>query len=176
MVDEDAGTPAGNGGLESREPSVEDLVSLCRHLNEEGAEYLIVGGFAMRAAGYDRRTMDVDLLISTDLENEAKVFRALASLPDQAVLELQPGEVARYSVVRVADEIVVDLMRAACGIDYRGASGEIDVRTIDGVKIPFASPRLLWKTKAPTRREKDQADLVFLRAYFAERGEEPPQP
>lgn len=41
--------------LESREPSLEDLVELCRHLNQAGARYLIIGGFAMRAAGYDRR-------------------------------------------------------------------------------------------------------------------------
>jgi len=41
--------------LESREPALEDLVELCRHLNQAGARYLIIGGFAMRAAGYDRR-------------------------------------------------------------------------------------------------------------------------
>jgi hypothetical protein len=91
---------------ESREPSVEDLVDLCRHLNAAGARYVVVGGFAMRAAGYDRRTMDIDLLIDPELENEARVYDALAYLPDEAVRELKPGEVSQYSVVRVADEIV----------------------------------------------------------------------
>lgn len=43
--------------LESREPSLDDLVELCRHLNAEKARYVIVGGFAIRAAGYDRRTL-----------------------------------------------------------------------------------------------------------------------
>ncbi len=42
--------------LESREPSLEDLVELCRHLNQAGARYSIIGGFAMRAVGYGRRT------------------------------------------------------------------------------------------------------------------------
>ncbi len=28
--------------------------------------------------------------------------------------------------------------------------------------------------KAPTKREKDMPDLVFLRQYFAARGETPP--
>lgn len=77
--------------LESREPSVEDLVDLCRHLNAAGARYLVVGGFAVRAAGYDRRTMDVDLLIDSDPDNEARVYEALRCLPDQAVRELEPG-------------------------------------------------------------------------------------
>lgn len=45
--------------LESREPTVEDLRDLCRALNERGALYIVIGGFAMRAAGYNRRTMDV---------------------------------------------------------------------------------------------------------------------
>ncbi len=43
--------------LESREPTLEDLRDLCRALNERGAQYVVVGGFAIRAAGYNRRTM-----------------------------------------------------------------------------------------------------------------------
>ena len=142
MVYEDDSTSSpDNEELESREPSVEDLVNLCRHLNQEQAHYIVIGGFAIRALGYDRRTMDVDLLVDKDIENETKVYRALESLPDKAVLELAPGEVARYSVVRVADEIVVDLMKTACGIGYGEALDDIIYREIDGVRIPFASPR-----------------------------------
>jgi hypothetical protein len=88
----------GQGGLNpeaSRPPSVEDLVHLCAELNAKGARYLVVGGFAIRGAGYIRETMDVDLLINTSLENEALVYAALESLPDQAVKELGPGEVSR---------------------------------------------------------------------------------
>ena len=48
------------------------------------------------------------------------------------------------------------------------------VREVDNVKIPFASPRLLWRMKVNTHREKDAADLIFLRQWFAERGETPP--
>lgn len=66
-------------GLESREPSIEDLRDLCRGLNARGAEYVVVGGFAMRAAGYDRRTMDIDLVIRASAENEARVLAALIS-------------------------------------------------------------------------------------------------
>ena len=47
-------------------------------------------------------------------------------------------------------------------------------REVDGVPIPFASPRLLWRMKSVTRREKDAEDLLFLRQWFAQRGEEPP--
>ena len=86
---------------EARQPTLTDLVSLCRELNHREALYMVIGGFAIRAAGYDRTTMDVDLLIATDLENEARVVAALATLPDKAILEMEPGEVEAYSVVRV---------------------------------------------------------------------------
>ena len=48
------------------------------------------------------------------------------------------------------------------------------IHTVDGVDIPFASPRLLWRMKTVTHWEKDAGDLVFLRYWFTERGEEPP--
>ena len=114
-------------------------------------------------------------LVLLDMENETKVFSALSTLPDNAVRELQPGELQQYNVIRVGDEIVVDLMRSAGGIDYAEAAKEVVVREVDSVPIPFASPRLLWRMKAVTHREKDRGDLVFLRQWFAERGEEPPK-
>ena len=161
--------------LEPREPSVEDVRDLCRELNQRQARYVVVGGFAIRAAGYNRRTMDVDLIVAGDSENEARVFAALATLPDNAVRELKPGELQQYNVIRVADEVLVDLMRSAGRIDYEEASKDVVVREVDGVPIPFASPRLLWRMKAVTHREKDAGDLVFLRHWFAEQGQEPPR-
>ena len=160
--------------LEAREPTVEDLRNLCRELNARGAKYVVVGGFAMRAANYSRSTMDIDMVVAADSENEAKVYSALATLPDNAVRELHSGELQQFSVIRVADEIVVDLMRSAGGIDYEEAAKDVVVREIDDVRIPFASPRLLWRMKIVTHREKDAPDLLFLRQWFAERGEEPP--
>jgi hypothetical protein len=54
------------------------------------------------------------------------------------------------------------------------AAKDVNVREVQGVPIPFASPRLLWRMKAVTHHAKDAADLVFLRHWFAERGEKPP--
>jgi hypothetical protein len=161
--------------LSSREPTPSDLRDLCRELNQRGAKYVVIGGFAMRAANYNRRTMDVDLIVASDPDNEAKVFSALSTLPDNAVRELEPGELQKHNVVRVADEILVDLMRSAGGIDYAEAVKDVVIRDVEGVLIPFASPRLLWRMKAITYREKDAGDLVFLRHWFAQRGEEPPR-
>jgi hypothetical protein len=66
----------------------------------------------------------------------------------------------------VADEIVVDSMTAG-GIAYDEASGDLVVREVDGIPIPFASPRILWRMKAVTHREKDAPDLLFRKQWFA---------
>ncbi len=160
--------------LEPRPPTEDDLVALCRQLNQVGARYVVVGGFAMLAAGYPRMTNAVDLMVATNSENEALVFQALATLPDNAVRELQPGELEKFTVIRVADEIVVDLMKSAGGIDYAEAAKDVVVREVAGVPIPFASPRLLWRMKAVTHRAKDTADLLFLRHWFESQGQTPP--
>lgn len=160
--------------LEPRAPVEEDLVAICRRLNELGARYLVVGGFAIIYGGYPRGTNDIDLVIATDLENEGRVYRALEILPDRAVRELDPGDVEKFIVVRVCDEVVVDLMRSAAGIAYEEAAAEVVVREVQGVPIPFASHQLLWRMKVHTHREKDAGDLVFLRDYFRARGEAPP--
>ena len=115
MDDQNAGAEQPAENLISRPPTEDDLVGLCRELNQRGAKYVVVGGLAIIAAGLPRMTADVDLIVAVDLENEAKIYAALATLPDNAVRELQPGELSQYTVVRVADEILVDLMRSAGG-------------------------------------------------------------
>ncbi len=176
MVDEANRTSSDEEELTSRDPTTTDLASLCRELNSRGVSYLVIGGFAIQGAGYNRHTGDIDLLIDPDPSNEARAFQALEILEDKAVLQLDPGDVQKFTVVRVADEIVVDLMASASGITYREAEKDTLMREIDGVAIPFASPELLWRMKSATHRAKDAADLVFLGEYFKARGEEPPSP
>ncbi len=175
MDEPNAGAKPDPRELEPRPPLEADLVKLCRELNSRGARYVVVGGFAVIAAGLPRVTGDIDLMVSVDRENETKVFSALSTLPDNAVRELQPGELERYNVIRVADEIIVDLMRSAGGIEYEEAAKDVVVRVVQGVAIPFASPRLLWRMKIVTHREKDAGDLAFLRYWLSEHGERPPK-
>jgi hypothetical protein len=56
-----------------------DLIDLLRALNDEGAEYLVVGGYAFAVHGRVRATKDVDIFVGTDPQNAAKVWRALAA-------------------------------------------------------------------------------------------------
>ncbi|MBP9902587.1 MAG: hypothetical protein IT579_08430 [Verrucomicrobia subdivision 3 bacterium] len=151
---------------ESRPPTVTDLLTVCRSLNAQGANYMVVGGFAVNQHGFTRATMDIDVLIDDSPENQLRAKKALEVLPDKAVLELGEDDLRNYVVVRICDEVVVDLMTLACGISYRDGESEIQVFTIDGVPIPFASAKLLLRTKQ-TFREKDAEDRMFLEAKIA---------
>ena len=156
MDDQDDGK-----ALESRPPTLEDLVKLCRALNEEGARYLVIGGMAVIQAGFVRATADIDLLVDAASENQEKIRAALMQLPDQAVREVNPDDLDNYVVVRVADEIVVDLMKVACGVDYEEGSKSVVWVKVKEEVIPFASPELLLRLKN-TVREKDKIDRMFL--------------
>jgi hypothetical protein len=129
----------------------------------------VVGGFAIIQAGYARFTDDLDLLVDASPENERRVFEALRCLPDKAVNQLEPGDVEKFIVVRVGDEILVDLMKSSCGVDYAEAIKDAEFTEIDGVRIPFASPQTLWRMKQ-TRREKDVPDRLFLRMLLESQG------
>lgn len=165
MVDPDDGAP-----LESRPPRLEDLVKICDALNASGSRYVVVGGMAVIQAGFVRATEDIDLLVDASADNIERIRGALSVLPDQAVRDVVPDDVHRYVVVRVADEVVVDLMKSACGIEYAEAAKEVDRVTIRGVEIPFANPELLLRLKQ-TVREKDALDRRFLEELLAQRPE-----
>src|SRR6266446_3600527 len=154
-----------------RPPEQIDLVRLCRELNARGARYLVVGGMAINQLGLVRATEDIDLLIEPSRENQERVRTALEILPDKAVRELLPEDLDNYLVVRVADEIVVDLMLKACGVSYEEAAPEIVIRQLDNVAIPFASAKLMLRLKQ-THREKDEVDRQFLEQKLREQKNE----
>jgi hypothetical protein len=152
----------------SRAPELADVVGLCRSLNREQVRYLLIGGWAVILHGYVRTTKDIDLLVDTAPDNVLALKRALADLPDNAVEELREGEIETYSVVRVADEIVVDLMAQACGITWRQAVSEgTEAMTVEGVSVPVPRKELLIRMK-DTVRPGDAEDVAYLRVRIAE--------
>lgn len=52
MDDQDAGAERDGQNLECRPPVEADVVALCRELNRRGTKYVVVGGFAIIAAGF----------------------------------------------------------------------------------------------------------------------------
>lgn len=150
-------------GTYAREPQLDDLARIARALNAHGAKYVLIGGFAVIAHGGARTTKDIDLLIDAEPENVARVREALQVLEDKAVRDVGDDDVARYSVVRVADEIVIDLMARACGVDYADASRDAVAVNFGDVSVPVASPSTLIRTKdTPGRPMRPTASSCVL--------------
>ena len=112
------------------------LLRVCSLLNNHGAKYLIVGARACWLHGYVRATMDVDILVPEDLENHFRVIAALSELKDHAAAELTPQDLVENVVVKIADEVEVDV-------------------------VPYVDLQTLIKSKS-TRREQDKVDVQRL--------------
>jgi hypothetical protein len=138
------------------------LPKVCRLLNEHGAQYLIVGAQASILHGYVRDTHDVDILIPEDSENHARVIAALSELEDHAAAELTPQDLIDNVVVKIADEVEVDLSTRAWKVSYADAIPTALRTTIEGVEIPYVDLHTLIASK-DTLRDQDRVDVQILR-------------
>ena len=148
-------------------PTPRDLERIARSLNGLGCRYAVIGGFAMLHYGFARPTQDINLLIDPTPANVDRVRTALSILADHASLEVAPDDLQTYSVVRIADEIVIDLLGSACGITFGDIETRLEYERVGGTEIPFAGPRDLFQTKASIR-PKDAMDRDFLARLLSE--------
>lgn len=156
-------------GEHTRAPEPEDVTRICRALNEAGARYVLIGGFAVIAHGAGRFTKDIDLLVDDSPENVARLKRALQVLPDNAAADIAETDIQEYVVVRVADEVMVDLMGRACGLSYADVAKDAEQVDMGGVMVPVADPRTLIRTK-DTFRPQDAIDRAYLEGLLRARG------
>lgn len=147
-----------------RPATLEDLKTLIRSLNERGADYLLIGGYALFAHGYHRTTTDIDVLVPASADAGRKVMDALMVLPDAAAKDIDPAWFEEGESIRVADAFVVDVMLNACGETYATLAPFAETIDLDGVPVRTLNLEGLLRTKQ-TAREKDIADrLVIERA------------
>ena len=143
------------------EISTNPLLEVCRLLNEQEAEYLVVGAWAMILNGMIRATEDVDILIAENPSNYQKVIAALSRLPDKAAAELVPEDFVDNSFIKIADDIEVDVGIRAWSVTYAEALPNAQRTTVDSVEIPYLSISDLIRSKQ-THRDQDRVDLENL--------------
>jgi predicted nucleotidyltransferase len=138
------------------------LLRVCSLLNKHSAQYLIIGGHACILHGVVRTTEDIDLLVEGSEENLGKVIAALSEMEDGVAKELTPRDLLENVIVKIADEVEVDVSRSAWKISYDDAIGSALRVEIDGVDVPYVDLKTLIATKE-TPREQDHADVVRLK-------------
>ncbi|MGC2166100.1 MAG: hypothetical protein WA632_08815 [Gallionella sp.] len=145
----------------SRPATLEDLKVLIASLNEQGADYLLIGGYALFAHGYHRATTDIDVLVPATQEAGIKIRSALMVLPDQAAKDIDPAWFDEGENIRVADAFVVDIMLNACGETYETLQQFAETVDLDGVTVRTINLEGLLLTKQ-SMREKDVSDRIIL--------------
>lgn len=144
------------------------LVRVCALLRAHGARYVVVGARAAILHGLDRTTQDVDLLIPEDLENHARVIAALSELEDHAAAELTPQDLVENVIVKIADEVEVDVSTRAWKVTYEEAAPRAERIILAGVEIIYADLVTLIASKE-TYRDQDRVDVVQLRELLRRR-------
>jgi hypothetical protein len=76
---------------------VRSVEAIVRALNTAEVEYLIVGGLAVNAHGYERLTQDVDLVIRLTPQNIIRGLRALGEIGYRMPIPIAPEEFADAS-------------------------------------------------------------------------------
>lgn len=154
----------------TRPASWEDLKRLVRDLEEAGAAYALIGGYALALHGLVRFTEDVDVLVDPAAANSRRWIVALSKLPDGAAKELESApdvfaDQQRYAI-RINDEFTVDVLPAAAGYSWEQLKPHIVERDLDDVRVKVLDLEGLLKTKE-VPRPKDQADAEAIRQALA---------
>lgn len=145
----------------SRPATPEDLKVLIKSLNEQGADYLLIGGYALFAHGHHRATTGIDVLVPATREAGIKIRTALMVLPDQAAQDIDPAWFDESENIRVTDAFVVDIMLNACGQTYETLKQYAETIDLDDIPVRTINLQGLLLTKLALR-EKDAADRIVL--------------
>lgn len=110
---------------------------MLRELSDAGADFLIIGGYAVAAHGFARATLDIDIWVRPTPENARRVMRALVQFgaPLHGVTEedlTTPGTIYQIGVKPTR----IDILTAATGVEFDSAWSARISTTIDGREYP----------------------------------------
>lgn len=150
----------------TRPATLEDLKTLLRSLNANGVDYLLIGGYALAAHGYQRATTDIDIVFPATAAAGQRVKDALMILPDRAAKDIEPQWFEEGENIRVADAFVVDIMLNANGQTYDTLCRYSQTLDLDGIPVRTVNLEGLLLTKQ-TMRGKDASDRIVIERALA---------
>jgi hypothetical protein len=142
-----------------------DFAEMLRGLSAEGAEYLLVGAYAMAAHGVPRATGDIDIWIRPSPENADRVLRALdrfgAPLFDLTAADLErDGTVFQLGL----SPRRIDLLTSIDGVTFEEAWGGRVACRLGDVDVTVIGRDALIRNKRAAGRPRDRVDLRLLEA------------
>jgi predicted nucleotidyltransferase len=137
------------------------IEKLLKLLNENNAEFVIIGATAFPLHGYSRSTLDVDLFIKADLGNAAKVLSALKQFGYDTE-DLSESDLISSKILIREYKLETDLHPFVKGISFSEVWNNKVEGTIGEQKAFFASLDDLIMMKKAAGRPKDIEDLRAL--------------
>ena len=140
-----------------------DFSDMLSALSGEGAEFLVVGAYALAMHGAPRATGDIDIWVRPTPANAAKVLAALrrfgAPLMGLVAHDLEvPGTVFQIGV----QPSRIDIMTAIDAVGFEEAWATRVTVERDGLPIPFIDRAFYLRNKRAVGRAKDLADIEAL--------------
>jgi hypothetical protein len=141
-------------------PDFRDMLSA---LSEAGAEYLLVGAYALAVHGHPRATGDLDLWVRPHPDNAPRVLAALrafgAPTGEMTAEDLcRPGLVFQIGVAPVR----IDLLTAIDGVEWDPAWNRRQTQRLAGLDVPVLGRDDLIRNKRATGRDQDLTDARRL--------------
>lgn len=132
-------------------------------LEENGVNYLVVGGYAVSFHGHPRYTGDLDIFIAIsekDAQQTVKTFRDFGF----SDLEITPSDFLETDmIIEVGREpLKIQVMTGISGVTFSECFNDRTIAQIDGTPIPFISYEKLLQNKTASGRPKDLADVHDL--------------
>lgn len=154
----------------ARPATIDELKAVIRSLNENKVEYFLIGSYALFAHGYYRATTGIDILVSANSEQGIRVKKALLVLPEKVSNEIDVAWFTEGENIRVADEIIVDVMFNACDETTTTLAPYAETVDLDGIPVRTLYLEGLLRTKQ-TVRDKDVIDRAVLQQAIKELAE-----
>lgn len=113
---------------------------------------------------------DLDIFVAADEENVQALRKALRSVfNDDAIDEISLADLAGdYAVVQYvppSGTFHIDVLNRL-GEAFAYDDIDIEHREVEGIRVPVATPRMLYRMKKDTVRLQDKADAERLRERF----------
>ena len=141
-------------------PDFRDMLS---DLNDAGAEFLVVGAYALAAYGMPRATGDIDIWVRPTESNAQNVWAALEAFgaPRSGVSAADFAQQDVVFQIGVAPGRI-DILTSITGVEFDAAWDAREQIEVDGINLFVLSREHLIRNKRATGRAKDLADVAWL--------------
>jgi hypothetical protein len=142
-----------------------DFFDMIAALQEEDADFLVVGAFAMAAHGVPRATGDLDLWVRPHQQNAERVMTALLRFgAPVASANLTAEDLVNSAMVFQMGRPPrrIDVITGIDGVSFDEAWPNRLVLGVEGREVPFLGRGELLRNKQAAGREKDLVDLKAL--------------